>query len=115
MAGVEGAGLWGIAAAGAGLVLLLPLAAPAGGDVAYGEYLAGTCITCHRPGAAKSDKIPPLEAMAPEDLAAALRAFRSGARDNPVMVSMARGLSDEDIAALAAYYGQAQPVEEARP
>jgi cytochrome c553 len=46
-------------------------------------------------------------------LAAQLRAYRSGARKHEVMAVMARPLSDDDIANLAAWYAsirvEAQP------
>jgi cytochrome c553 len=34
-----------------------------------------------------------------------LRFYQAGARTNPVMVSVARSLDEDQVAALAAYYG----------
>lgn len=39
-------------------------------------------------------------------LVKALQAYRDGARNHPSMVAIARGLSDQDMADLAAYYAQ---------
>ena len=37
-------------------------------------------------------------------LAKQLKDFKSGARKDPIMAPMAMGLSDEDVANIAAYY-----------
>jgi cytochrome c len=71
-------------------------------DAAYGEYLASECVTCH--GANADVSIPALDALRYEQLIAALKAYRSGSRTNPVMQSVARSLDDAAIEALAAYF-----------
>ena len=73
------------------------------GDVEYGAYLAHECTTCHRQSAA-GGAIPSLVGLPAEKLAQAMRDFRSGARDNPAMRTVARSLGDEEIEALAAYF-----------
>lgn len=73
------------------------------GDIAYGEYLASECMTCHlRSGA--NDGIPGIIGWPVEDFVIALHAYRKQIRPHAVMQMMAARLSDEEIAALAAYF-----------
>ena len=89
-----------------GMVLLVAagLGAPAGAaDVAYGEYLAAECSTCHlRSGDFKG--IPSIVGLPEADFIAALKSYREQSRANVVMQTIAKTLSDADMAALAAYY-----------
>lgn len=95
-----------------GLALLIALAVVlpvrAAGPSDYGAYLSGECMGCHRPGGTPS-AIPALETLSPDRIIAALREYQSGKRTNPVMVSVARSLSEEQIAALAAFFSAAKP------
>jgi cytochrome c553 len=52
---------------------------------------------------------PNLTGQHPDYIEQALRAYRSGQRKNAVMAGMAGALKDEDIDALAEYYGRQQP------
>ena len=72
-------------------------------DPAFGAYLAGDCVTCHRPSGA-SDGIPAIAGDPAEQTVRALVEYRLKVRDNEVMTVRAARLSDEDIAALAAYF-----------
>jgi cytochrome c len=74
------------------------------GDAAYGEYLGGECIGCHRAGAAD---IPAIDWMTPADIVRALHDYRIGRREHQVMNMVAARLGDEEIAALAAFLGAA--------
>ena len=49
--------------------------------------------------------VPKLGGQHPAYLVAALQAYRDGTRLHPTMQVIARGLSEQDMAALAAYYG----------
>lgn len=73
------------------------------GDPAYGQYLGGECVTCHRQSGA-APGIPPIAGLPKDHFVLALVEYRAGARDNEVMVTTARRLSDEEIAALAAHF-----------
>ncbi len=73
------------------------------GDVAYGEYLASECLTCHRRDGA-DDGIPSIVKWPEEDFVIAMHAYKRKLRVHPVMQMMAGRLSDEEIAALAAYF-----------
>lgn len=77
------------------------------GDTDYGEYLASECTTCHQLDG--SDKgIPAITSWPAEDFVVAMHAYKRQIRPHPVMQMMAARLSDEEIAALAAYFAQAE-------
>lgn len=84
----------------------LPLMASAG-DAANGEALstAKGCIGCH--GVDGNSAIPtnPILAGQYEDyLEQALKQYRSGDRQNAIMSGFAAGLTDKEIADLAAWF-----------
>ncbi|WP_132950126.1 c-type cytochrome [Rhodovulum bhavnagarense] len=75
------------------------------GDPAYGEYLSSECTTCHqRDGSDRG--IPSITLWPDEDFVVAMHAYKQKLRPHPVMQMMASRLSDEEIAALAAYFGK---------
>ena len=76
------------------------------GDPEYGAYLAGECTTCHRTDGA-DEGIPSITGWPPDDFVIALHAYKRGKRVHPVMQLVAGRLSDEEIAALAAYLHRA--------
>jgi cytochrome c553 len=76
---------------------------------------AALCTTCH--GAKGIGLLPDTPHLAGQPaiyLSAQLKAFRSGARRHEVMQVIAKGLADEDIAALAEWYA-AQQIQLAKP
>lgn len=73
------------------------------GDPAYGEYLSGECTSCHQASGAASG-IPSITNWPAEDFVIAMHAYKDGVRPHPVMQMMAQRLSNEEIAALAAYF-----------
>lgn len=75
------------------------------GDRAYGEYLATTCTTCHQITGRATQGVPPILAWPEDQFAAVMKSYRSGDRDNQVMRAISSRLSDEEIYALAAYFG----------
>ncbi len=76
-------------------------------DVAAGKAKSATCAGCHGPeGLSGNDLWPNLAGQKAGYLVKQLKAFRDGARNDPMMASMAKPLSDEDISNLAAYYSQ---------
>ena len=77
-------------------------------DPDYGAYLAGDCVTCHRPSGG-SDGIPPIAGLPVEHIVKALVEYRLGLRDNEVMTVRAARLGDEEIAALAAHFAAQTP------
>ena len=74
------------------------------GDVAYGEYLASDCQTCHQVSGASDGGVPAIVGWPRVEFVYAMHAYKQKVRPNPVMQMMAGGLGDEEIAALAAYF-----------
>ncbi|RZU02304.1 c-type cytochrome [Rivibacter subsaxonicus] len=73
--------------------------------VEAGRQKAQMCAACHGPlGLGSAPDAPHLAGQPEIYLAAQLKAFRSGVRRHEQMNVMAKALSDEDIAALAAWY-----------
>lgn len=72
-------------------------------DLAYGEYLAAECVTCHR-AAVEEGAIPAIVGLPTRYFVNALRDYRAGRRANPIMQNVARSLDDRGIEALAAYF-----------
>lgn len=73
------------------------------GDPEYGEYLGSECLTCHQQGGSDQG-IPAITSWPEEDFVIAMHAYKQKLRPDPVMQMMAARLSDEEIAALAAYF-----------
>jgi cytochrome c553 len=86
--------------------LAVLLAAPAfAGDATAGKSKSATCVACHgTEGVSLNPLWPNLAGQQELYLAKQLKDFRDGRRNDPVMGPMAKSLSDEDIAELAAYY-----------
>lgn len=81
------------------------------GNPAAAKNKNAMCIGCHGiPGyrTAFPDvyQVPMLGGQSQKYLESALRQYRKGERKHPSMVGIAEGLSDQDIADLAAYYAQ---------
>ncbi len=75
------------------------------GDPARGEALMPSCRTCHGADGVAKLLVAPNIAGEPESyLAAQLVAYRDGERQNEMMSVVAKALSDQDIADLAAWY-----------
>ncbi len=60
-------------------------------------------MTCHQTSGA-NDGIPGINGWPTEDFAVAMHAYKQKLKPHPVMQMMAGRLSDEEIAALAAYF-----------
>jgi cytochrome c553 len=75
------------------------------GDAAAGKTLSKNCAVCHgETGIASNPAWPSLAGQKPGYLVNALKSFKAGLRKDPMMAGVARGLSDTDIANLAAYF-----------
>jgi cytochrome c553 len=74
-------------------------------DAAAGKVKAAMCGACH--GATGISSIPMYPNLAGQKemyLVKQLKAFKNGTRKDPVMGSMAMGLSDADMENLGAFY-----------
>ncbi len=91
--------------------LSLALASPANaGDAEKGKSKSAQCAACHgAKGISQIPMYPNLAGQKEQYLILQLKAFRDGTRANPVMGPMAKGLSDDDINNLAAYYAGLNP------
>jgi len=77
----------------------------AGGDAKKGEAKAGTCVACHGPqGNSVNPTWPKLAGQHAAYLVKQLKAFKSGARKDPLMAPQAMTLSEDDMNNLAAYF-----------
>lgn len=92
---------------------LLALAVPAFGQTPIGDVAAGKiksevelCQGCHgADGNSGIVEYPKLIGQRPEYLLKQLRNFQSGARKHGIMSGMAAGLTQADMADIAAYFG----------
>ncbi len=86
-------------------ILLLFAVTSHAGDTEAGKAKSVTCAACHGgAGISPVGTFPNLAGQKEEYLAAQIKAFRDGARVSAQMQPMVSGLSDDDIANLAAYY-----------
>jgi cytochrome c553 len=109
----SGFGIMGLLAATS---LAALLAAPfalaqgkSGGDKALGQYLSSECITCHQVSGKSVGAIPPIVGWPEDQFLAVMAAYQKKDRDNTVMQTIAAKLSDDEVAALAAYFGALKP------
>lgn len=88
------------------LLLATVFSSPAfAGDKAAGQKKARPCITCHgAQGISQLPNAPNLAGQPEIYLVEQLTAYRSGKRTNEIMSLMAKPLSDDDIADLAAWF-----------
>jgi cytochrome c553 len=92
-------------------VAQISVAADIKGDAKAAENKVAMCIGCHGiPGYKASFpevyRVPVLGGQSEKYVASALSAYKKGERNHPTMRGIAAGLSDQDIADLAAYYAQ---------
>jgi len=79
------------------------------GDVKAGEKKIAMCIGCHGIQGYQSSfpevyKVPMISGQGARYIVSALSAYKKGDRKHPTMRGIAAGLSDQDIADVAAYY-----------
>ncbi len=89
------------------LAALIPAAHAQDADA--GRAKAAMCIGCHgiegyQNSFPEVHKVPMISGQNAGYIGAALQAYRSGERRHPTMRGIARGLSDKDMADLAAFY-----------
>lgn len=74
-------------------------------DIAAGKTKAVMCSACHGAnGVSSVPMYPNLAGQKEMYIAKQLKDFKAGNRKDPIMAPMAMGLSDDDIANIAAYY-----------
>lgn len=75
------------------------------GDRELGQYLSSECVACHQVSGQQTGGIPAIVGWPDDQFVAVMLAYKSKDRDNEVMRTIAARLSQEDIEALAAYFG----------
>jgi len=74
-------------------------------DVKAGKAKSAACGGCHGPqGISFAPNFPNLAGQKAFYLATAIQSYRTGERNDPTMKAMVAGLTDDDVANLAAYY-----------
>src|SRR5215469_9494731 len=66
---------------------------------------ASSCSGCHPVSASVDTPVKRLVGRKPEEVVAAVRAFRSGEKPATIMDRIAKGFTDEEIKAIADWYG----------
>jgi cytochrome c553 len=92
------------------LLLSLPAHAQTGGSAEAAKAKVSMCIGCHGIPMYKTAfpevySVPMIAGQSTDYIVKALQAYRAGDRSHPTMQGIARGLSDRDMADVAAYYG----------
>ncbi|WP_068415631.1 c-type cytochrome [Labrenzia sp. OB1] len=78
------------------------------GDPEYGEYLSSECVTCHQMSG-RADGIPSIVGWPSQAFIRVLFEYKTNIRSHQVMQNMTTNLGNEEIAALAAYFGSLDP------
>jgi len=98
-----------LAPAAAAALLVLSSAVPAQ-DTTLGRNLAAVCANCHgTDGHARGGILKPLAGVPADVIVAAMVNYRSGATPATVMQQVAKGLSDDQIKAIAAHFAAQRP------
>lgn len=93
---------------GAVLISLVPVSGEAA-DARAGRRKITACQACHGlDGLSKNPEAPNLAGQVEGYLLKALAEYKSGARQNESMNIVAKDLSDQDMADIAAYYSSIQ-------
>lgn len=82
----------------------------ADGDAAAGQAKAAVCAACHGvDGNSVDPQYPKIAGQHAEYIAQQLALFKSGKRQNPIMLGFSMTLSDQDMLDLGAYFATQQP------
>jgi cytochrome c553 len=77
------------------------------GNISAGKEKAAACVSCHGDnGNSLVSTFPKLAQQHSSYLIKQLQSFKDGTRKNPMMSSIAMGLTDEDMVDIAAYYAE---------
>ncbi|HVQ61450.1 MAG TPA: cytochrome c [Burkholderiales bacterium] len=92
------------------LFCCLSLPAHAQGNAEAAKGKVSMCIGCHGISMYKTAfpevySVPMIAGQSPEYIVKALQSYRAGERSHPTMQGIAKGLNDQDMADVAAYYG----------
>jgi cytochrome c len=83
----------------------LMLAGPAiAADAAAGEAISQDCADCHGDDGMGDDDFPGIAGLPEAEFIQAMKEYQDGTRTDKMMSKQVKGLSEEDIANLAAYF-----------
>jgi cytochrome c553 len=90
------------------LAVAIVVASTAPASAASPEPPAGasSCTGCHATNPAANTPVPRLNGRNAAEIVAQMQAFRTGQQPSTVMDRIAKGFSDPEIAAIAAWYAQ---------
>ena len=71
---------------------------------AEGPAGAASCSGCHASATRVETPVPPLNGRPAVDIASQMIAFKAGQRPGTIMDRIAKGFSDDEIRAIAAWY-----------
>ena len=83
---------------------LAPPALAQGADPSLGRNLAAACANCHGTNGMSQQGMPALAGQQRTYLVQQMQDFRAGRRPATIMHQLAKGYTDEQIDALAAYF-----------
>jgi cytochrome c553 len=79
------------------------------GDKALGEYLASECVTCHQKSGRQVGGVPAIVGWPEDQFIAVMHSYQKGDRENPIMRTIAGPFKEDELLALAAYFGSLKP------
>jgi cytochrome c553 len=99
------------ASAAAPAVAAAPAAVVKPGDATAGQAKAAVCGACHGMDGNSADaQYPKLAGQSEQYIVRQLTDFKSGKRQNPIMMGMAAPLSEQDMHDLGAYFSSKKPL-----
>jgi sulfide dehydrogenase cytochrome subunit len=77
---------------------------PAQAEIASGAVLTNTCFSCHGTDGKSVGDMPTIAGKSEDFITQQLKAFKSGELEATVMNRIAKGFTDDEIAALAKFF-----------
>ncbi len=78
--------------------------APAHAEIASGAVLTNTCFSCHGTDGKSVGDMPSIAGKSEDFITQKLKAFRSDELEATIMNRIAKGFTDDEIAALAKFF-----------
>lgn len=91
------------------VAILTPVARAQSANPNLGRNLAAACANCHGTNGTALQGMPVLAGQQKTYLAQRMQDFKAGRRPATIMHQIAKGYSDEQIEALAAYFSAQKP------
>lgn len=89
---------------------IFPISSVLAQDAGAGRSLAASCFTCHGTDGNSVQNTPPsLAGRGSAELFQMLKEFQTGKRQATIMHQQARGYTDEQLRAIAAYFASVKP------